>query len=65
MPSLDHFLQHLLERIMTDALEEHYGNVNIGGRNKPNLRFSDDIAALADEEQEQEAVIDSLDKTCM
>ena len=33
----------LLERIMSDALEEHDGKVSIGGRNITNLRFADDI----------------------
>ena len=49
---------------MTDALEEHDGNVSIGGRNVTNLRFVDDIGALAEEEQELEALVESLDKTC-
>ena len=31
-----------LERIMSVALEEHDGQVNIGGRNITNLRFADD-----------------------
>ena len=53
-----------LERIMSDALEEHDGKVSIGGRNITNLRFADDIEALAEEEQEQEALVESLDKTC-
>ena len=53
-----------LERIMSDALEEHDGKVSIGGRNITNLRFADDIDALAEEEQELEALIVSLDKTC-
>ena len=44
-----------LERIMSDALEEHDGKVSIGGRNITNLRFADDIDALAEEEQELEA----------
>ena len=39
-----------LERIMSDALEEHDGKVSIGGRNITNLQFADDI--------------ESLDKTC-
>ena len=34
-----------LERIMSDALEEHVGKVSIGGRNITNLRFADDIDA--------------------
>ena len=40
---------------MSDALEEHDGKVSIGGRNITNLRFADDINALAEEEQELEA----------
>ena len=53
-----------LERIMSDALEEHDGKVSIGGRNITNLRFADDIDAQAEEEQELEALVESLDKTC-
>ena len=53
-----------LELIMSDALEEHDGKVSIGGRNITNLRFADDIDALAEEEQELEALVESLDKTC-
>ena len=53
-----------LERIMSDALEEHDGKVSIGGRNITNLRFADDVDALAEEEQELEALVESLDKTC-
>ena len=53
-----------LERIMSDALEEHDGNDSIGGRNIIKLRFADDIDALAEEEQELEALVESLDKTC-
>ena len=50
-----------LERIMPDALEEYAGKVSIDGRNITNLRFADDIA---EEEQELEALVESLDKTC-
>ena len=46
-----------LERIMSDALEEHDGKVRIGGRIITNLRFADDIDALAEEEQELEALV--------
>ena len=53
-----------LEYIMSDALEEHDGKVNICGRKITNLRFADDIAALAEEEQEIEALVESPDKTC-
>ncbi|WP_419585324.1 reverse transcriptase domain-containing protein [Thiolapillus sp.] len=41
-----------LERIMTDALENHEGAVSIGGRTITNLRFADDINGLAGEEEE-------------
>ena len=53
-----------LERIMFESLKEHDGKVSIGGRNITNLRFADDIDALAEEEQELEALVESLDKTC-
>ena len=52
-----------LERIMSDAQKEHVGKVSIGGRNITNLRFADDIDALAEEEQELEALVESLHKT--
>ena len=50
--------------MITDALEEHDEKVSIGGRNITNLRFVDDIAALAEEEREIEALVECLDKTC-
>ena len=53
-----------LERIMSDALEVHVGKVSIGRRTITNLRFVDDIDALAEEEQELEALAESLDKIC-
>ncbi|MEW8548524.1 MAG: hypothetical protein AB2693_33905 [Candidatus Thiodiazotropha sp.] len=49
---------------MSDALEEHGGKVNIGGRTIINLRFADDIDALAEDEQELETQAESLDQTC-
>ena len=49
---------------MPDALEEHDGKVSIGGRNITNMRFADDIDALVENEQELEALVESLDKTC-
>ena len=58
-PTLFNFF---LERII--ALEEQDGKASTGGRNITNLRFADDIDALADEKQEQEALVESLDKTC-
>ena len=36
---------------MTDALEDHEGTVRIGGRTITNLRFADDIAGPAGEEE--------------
>ena len=41
-----------LERITTDALEDHEGTVSTGGRTITNLRFADDIDCLAREEEE-------------
>ena len=40
-----------MERIMTDALEDHEGTVSIGSRTITNLRFADDIDGLAGEEE--------------
>ena len=53
-----------LERIMSDAPEEHDGKVRIGGRNITNLRFTDEIDALVEQEQELETLVENLDKTC-
>ena len=52
-----------LERIITDALEEPDGRVSIGCRNISDLQFVNDINAVAEEEQELEALIESLYKT--
>ena len=52
-----------LERLMSDALKVHDRKVSIGGRNITKLRFADDIDALAEEEQELEALVESLDKS--
>ena len=57
-------LNIFLERIMSDALEELDGKVSLGGRNISNLRFADDIDALAEEEQVLEALVENLDKIC-
>ena len=51
-----------LERIMTDALEDHEGTVSIGGRTIINLRFADDIDGLAGEEEELAKLVECLDK---
>ena len=53
----------LLERIMTDALEDHAGTVSIGGRTITNLRFADDIDGLAGTETELSNLVERLDKT--
>ena len=47
---------------MSNFLEEHDGKVSVGGRNITNLLFADDIDA--EEEQDLEALVKSLDKTC-
>ena len=51
-----------LERIMTDALEDHEGIVSIGGRAITYLRFADDIDCLAGEEEELANLVKHLDK---
>ena len=45
-------------------MEEHGRKVSIGDRNIINLRFPNDIDALAEEKKRQEAFIDSLNNTC-
>ena len=50
---------------MSQAVEEHDGKVSIGGRNITNLRFAYDIDALAGEEHELKALVESLDKSCI
>ena len=52
-----------LERIITDALEDHIGTVTIGGRTITNLRFADDIDGLAGVEQELADLVSRLDNT--
>ena len=51
-----------LQRIMTDALQDHEGTVSIGGRTITNLRFADDIDGLAGEEGELANLVERLDK---
>ena len=53
-------LFNILERIMTDALEDHEGLFNIGGRTITNLQFADDIDGLAGQEQELISLIKHL-----
>ncbi|KAK3895277.1 hypothetical protein Pcinc_000994 [Petrolisthes cinctipes] len=50
-----------LERIMTDALEDHMGTVSIGGQTITNLRFADDIDVMAGSEEELMRVVHNLD----
>ena len=65
MDALCHPLINIfLKQIMSDALEEHGRRVSIGGRNITNLEFADDTDAQSEEEQELEALLESLDKTC-
>ena len=47
---------------MTDALEDHEGTVNIGGRTITNLRLADDTDGLAGEEEELANLVERLDK---
>ena len=47
---------------MSDAVEGDDGKVNIGGTNIISLQFTDDIDTLAEEGQELEALVESLDK---
>ena len=49
---------------MSDVLEEHDGKVSISSRKIMNLLFAEDIDAVAEEEQEQETLVESLNKTC-
>lgn len=51
-----------LEKIMTDALDDHVGTVSIGGRPVTNLRFADDIDGLAGSEDELRELITKLEK---
>ena len=51
-----------LERIMTDALENHEGTVSIGGRTISNLRFADNINGLAGADEELAKLVECLNK---
>ena len=60
---LSHTLFNIfLERIMTDALEDHEGTLSVGGRTITNLRFADDIDGLAGEEEELANLVERHDK---
>ena len=47
---------------MSDALEEHDGEVRTSVRNITNLHFADD--AVAEKEKELEDLTESFDETC-
>ena len=47
---------------MTDALKDHQGTVNIGGRAIANLTFADDIDGLTGKEEELASQVGRLDK---
>ena len=51
-----------LERLATDALEDHESTVSIGGRTITNIGFADDIDGLAGEEEELAKLVECLDK---
>ena len=51
-----------LERIMTDALEDHKGTVSIGGRAITNLCFADNIDCSAGEEEALAKLVEHLDR---
>ena len=51
-----------LERITTDALEDHEGTVSIGGRTITNPRFADDTDGLAGEEEELAKLVERPEK---
>ena len=56
------FLNIYLERIMTDAVEDHEGTVSIGGRTIINLRFAVDVDGLAGEGEELSKLVECFDK---
>ena len=62
MSTLTHPFNIFLDRIMTDALEDHEGTVSIGGRTIIKFRFADDIDGLAGEEEELANLVGHLDK---
>ena len=51
-----------MERIITDALEDHEGTVSIGGRTITSLCFADDINGLVGEEKELANLVERLYK---
>ena len=47
---------------MTDAFEDHEGNISIGGGIITNFRFAEHIDGLAGEEEELAKLVECLDK---
>ena len=47
---------------MTEALEDHKGTVNIGGRTITNLRFANNINGLAGKEEELASLVNRREK---
>ena len=59
---LSHILFNIfLERMMTDALEDHEGTVSTEGRTITTLHFANDIDGLAGEEEELANLVERLD----
>ena len=65
MSTLTTLFNIFLERILTDALEDHEGTVSFGGRTITSLLFADDIDGLAGEEEElaKLKLVERIDKT--
>ena len=57
-----HLFNIFLEKIITDALEDHKDTVSIIGRTITNLRFADDIDGLAEKEEELAKLVERFDK---
>ena len=53
-----------IERITSYAQEDHKGYVSIDGRIFINFHFADDIVVNADEEEEGDHIVTSIDRTC-
>ena len=51
-----------LERITTDALEDHDGTASTGGRTITNLRLANDIDGLPGKQEELAKLVQRLDK---
>ena len=62
MSTLTQIFIIFLEKITTDALEDHEGTVSIGGRTITNIRFAVNIDGLAGEEEELANFVERLDK---